>query len=114
MRRAEIYYRDMKAGLLTEDENGYLYVVDEFADRVIDINAGKIVSDSAPLEEVDKRVNYKVDKPNKLALKITIILALATFTPTSITVVEIKISSLPFSTSPQETGNSAPTTAWGC
>ena len=28
MRRAEVYYRDTKAGLLTEDENGYLFCYD--------------------------------------------------------------------------------------
>ena len=28
MRKAEVYYRDKKAGLLTEDENGYLFSYD--------------------------------------------------------------------------------------
>ena len=28
MRQAEVYYRDTKAGLLTEDENGYLFCYD--------------------------------------------------------------------------------------
>ena len=28
MRKAEVYYRDTKAGLLTEDENGYLFCYD--------------------------------------------------------------------------------------
>ena len=27
MRKAEVYYRDIKAGLLTEDENGYSSVM---------------------------------------------------------------------------------------
>ena len=28
MRRAEVYYRDVKAGRLVEDENGYLFCYD--------------------------------------------------------------------------------------
>ena len=29
MRKAEVYYRDLKVGLLTEDENGYQFCYDE-------------------------------------------------------------------------------------
>ncbi len=28
MRKAEVYYRDTKAGLLTEDQDGYLFCYD--------------------------------------------------------------------------------------
>lgn len=48
MKQAAIYYRDLKAGVLTEDANGYTFVYDK---EYLKFENAKAISPTLPLTE---------------------------------------------------------------